>query len=228
MAEIRAVLLDAGGTLIHPDHEFLLDLLAKEGVTADESAYGAARRYADAVIGEILRSDDPGTDDDRIRAWFATLFMELGLPAHRLEAVGQAVAERHAQSLLWVRPVPGTREMLHGLRDMGLRLAVVSNADGRVDQYLSAAGLDQAFEFVLDSGILGIEKPDPRIFELALERLGVAADETVYVGDTWEIDIEGARAAGIRPVYVADEPRDGVTWIPDILDLPAALGIEEH
>jgi HAD superfamily hydrolase (TIGR01509 family) len=226
MPELRGVLLDAGGTLIHPDHGFILDRLADQGVHADEADYERARRHADTVVRRILRSDEPGSDDTRIRHWFATLLTELGLPEERLEAMAGTIRERHAAGALWTRPIPGTLEMLRSLRAAGLRLAVISNADGRVERYLEAAGLADEFELIVDSGDVGIEKPDRRIFDLALERLGLEPGEVVYVGDSWEVDVVGARAAGIRPIYVAPEPRDGATCIPDITALPAVLGVE--
>lgn len=225
MAELRAVLLDAGGTLIHPDHVYLLERLAEEGIVADEADYRRAKRRADAVVRDILRSDDPGTDDTRIHAWFTTLLTGLGLPAERLEAVGSDILRRHADAALWTRPVPGTLEMLRELQDAGLRLGIISNADGRVARYLAAAGLADEFELILDSGAVGIEKPDRRIFGMALDRLELEADEVVYVGDSWEVDVVGARDAGIRPIYLSEQPRDGATCITAITELPAALGL---
>lgn len=229
MPPLRAVLLDAGGTLIHPDHGFLLDRLAEEGVDADADDYHRARRVADAAVGDILRSDDPGTDETRVRTWFATLLRSLGLPESRLPAVADGIRERHAEGRLWIRPVPGTREMLEGLRDRGLRLAVISNADGSVATYLENAGLADLFELILDSGREGVEKPDPAIFRMALDRMGLAPRETVFVGDTWPVDVVGARRAGIPAIYLAEDDRpapeepDGVPRITTILDLPAAL-----
>ena len=229
MAPLKAVLLDAGGTLIHPDHTFILDLLAREGVEAVEEDYDRARRAADAAVGDILRSDDPGTDQTRIRAWFGTLLLSLGLPESRLEAVGREIRRRHEEGRLWVRTVPGTREVLQGLRADGLRLAVISNADGRVATYLEHAGLADLFELIVDSGLEGVEKPDPAIFRTALEQLGVEPGEAVYVGDTWPVDVVGARRAGIDPIYLAadhgtDGDLDGVTRITGIHELPEALG----
>ncbi len=225
MTQLKAVLLDAGNTLIHVDHEFILERLAAEGVSADEEDYAVARRYAHAAVARILGSDDPGTDETRIRAWFIALVARLGLPLHRVPAVGDDIRKRHEEGLLWVRAEPGTRELLEGLRAAGLRLAVVSNADGRVDRYLETAGLADCFEFVLDSGVVGIEKPDPRIFQLACERLGMSPDEVVYVGDSYEVDVVGARAAGIEAILLVDEPRDGVACISAITELPNALGL---
>ncbi len=225
MPALRAVLLDAGGTLIHPDHEFILDRLAREGVQADAAAFAAARRHAQAAVGDILRSDDPGTDATRARAWFTALFDHLGLPAERLEAVAGDIRKRHAEGRLWIRPVPGTRAMLEGLKAAGLRLGVISNADGRVAEFLEAAGLADLFEVILDSAVVGIEKPDSRIFRMACDAMGVAPEETVYVGDTFEVDVVGARRAGIRAVLLVDEPRDDVACIDRITQLPTLLGV---
>jgi putative hydrolase of the HAD superfamily len=223
MPRLEAVLLDAGGTLIHPDHEFILDRLAAAGVTADAEAYAAARRHAQAAVGDILRSVDPGTDETRARVWFSALLAHLGCPVDRMPVLGHAIRQRHEEGRLWVRPVEGTREMLQRLRGAGLRLGVISNADGRVAEYLERAGLADCFELIIDSTIVGVEKPDPRIFEIACDRMGVRPDEVVYVGDTYEVDVLGARAAGIRAILLVDEPRDGVTCIRAITELPAAL-----
>jgi putative hydrolase of the HAD superfamily len=225
MSGLRAVLLDAGGTLIHPDHEFILERLADAGVAADAEAYGAARRHAQAAVGDILRSSDPGTDETRARAWFVALLSRLGCPPHHLPAIGEAIRERHREGRLWVRPADGTRETLEALRDAGLRLGVVSNADGRVARYLENAGLADCFEVIIDSGIEGVEKPDPRIFEIACQRMGAAPEEVVYVGDIYEVDVLGARAAGIRAILLVDEPRHDVHCIGAITELPAALDL---
>ncbi|HUG38996.1 MAG TPA: HAD-IA family hydrolase [Longimicrobiales bacterium] len=225
MPDLRAVLLDAGGTLIHPDRDFILARLAEEGITATLEAYHDARRLARDAVGDILRSTDPGTDATRARTYFAALLTALGLPPHRLAAFGGRIRQRHEEGRLWVHMEPDTLEALDALKRAGLRLAVISNADGRVAEYLENAGLDGRFEFVLDSTVVGIEKPDPRIFTMACERLGVAPGETVYVGDTYEVDVLGARAAGIRAVLLVDQPRDDVACIGSIAELPAALGL---
>ncbi len=222
---LAAVLLDAGGTLIHPDHEFILERLAAVGVDADPDSYATARRRAQAAVGDILRSSEPGTDETRARAWFAALLTNLGCPPDRMEAVGDAIRHRHQEGRLWVRPANGTRAVLQGLLGSGLRLGVISNADGRVAEYLEHAGLADCFEVIIDSAIEGVEKPDPRIFEIACRRMGVPAEAVVYVGDTYEVDVVGARAAGIRAILLSDEPRDGVPRIRAIKDLPLALGL---
>ena len=86
-----------------------------------------------------------------------------------------------------------THEALARLRAAGIRLGIVSNSDGRVEQALEAAGLRDYFDVVVDSALVGVEKPDPAIFRAALDALGVAAGEALYVGDLYEVDVLGAR-----------------------------------
>ena len=69
---------------------------------------------------------------------------------------------------------------------------------GRVESFLRHVGITKYLDFVVDSGLVGVEKPDPRIFEIALERAQVRKDEVVHVGDVYEVDVVGARAAGIE------------------------------
>ena len=108
----------------------------------------------------------------------------------------------HAECHLWGRVAPDTRATLDRLRGAGLRLGVVSNSDGRVEEALVAAGLRDQFEVVLDSALVGVEKPDPAIFRAALAALDVQPDEALYVGDLYEVDVVGARAAGMDAVLL--------------------------
>lgn len=113
-------------------------------------------------------------------------------PAMR-EAWRAADGELH----LWDLPVPGAAECLRRLREAGLRLGIVSNADGRIAGALGRAGLHDLVEVVVDSGVVDVAKPDPGIFSHALAPLGLAPEETWYLGDTVVYDAAGARAAGL-------------------------------
>jgi putative hydrolase of the HAD superfamily len=143
-----------------------------------------------------------GTDKERAAAYLETLFLSGGVPAQRLGEVRECVGRMHEERHLWSAVAAGCRESLARLRAAGLRLGVVSNSDGRVEQALQAAGLRQYFDVVVDSALIGVEKPDPRIFQAALTALGVAPEEALYVGDLYEIDVVGARAAGIEAVLL--------------------------
>jgi len=118
---------------------------------------------------------------------------------------------------------PDVHPALAALRARGLRLAVVSNFDGRLSALCRDLGLAAAFDAIVMSGRAGYAKPDPRIFHVALERLGVAASAALHVGDSEREDVDGARAAGIAALWLR---RDGATaagtpCIADLRRLPA-------
>jgi putative hydrolase of the HAD superfamily len=96
---------------------------------------------------------------------------------------------------------------------------VISNSDGRVAEALDAVGLGEVFEVIVDSRIAGVEKPDPRIFHVALEGMQLAAADALYVGDLYEVDVVGARRAGMDVILLdpagAHAGRD-VPTAPDV------------
>ena len=107
----------------------------------------------------------------------------------------------------WQPAIRSSLEALPALAATGVRLAIVSNSDGTVEERLVRAGVAQvgpgpgvALQALIDSGVVGIEKPDPRIFALALTACGVDPDAAVHVGDSRRTDVAGAVAAGIRPL----------------------------
>jgi len=143
-----------------------------------------------------------GSDQQRAAAYLEALFRIGGVPAGRLSEVRACLDQLHRERHLWCSVAERTHEALERLRAAGLRLGVVSNSDGRVEQALQAAGLRDYFDVVIDSSLAGIEKPDPRIFRLALDALNVEPGEALYVGDLYDVDVVGARAAGIEAVLL--------------------------
>jgi HAD superfamily hydrolase (TIGR01549 family) len=201
---IRAILFDAGGTLIHVDGERFcaaagLSYLPEAFLKAETEAVAAARAL-------VLRR--PGSSDaERLPVFLDRLLQALGVgDAEQRRAVSSRIAAEHRRANLWSGPAPGARETLDSLASRGYRIGVVSNADGRVRKLLEDAGLAARLEIVLDSALVGMEKPDPRIFLAAAQELGVPAPECAYVGDIYEIDIVGARAAGMRAVLIGACP----------------------
>jgi putative hydrolase of the HAD superfamily len=121
-----------------------------------------------------------------------------------------AVLQRLWQtSGLWRQPLPWAADGLAAIAATGVPIVIVSNADGTVADILAAIGLCQVgpgpgteLVAVIDSGAVGVAKPDPAIFELALAAAGTTADRAIHVGDAYQYDVRGARAAGIEPVLV--------------------------
>jgi HAD superfamily hydrolase (TIGR01509 family) len=202
-----AVFLDAGGVLVDPDWERIAAVAAGAGVRAEPAALRLAEPVAKRSLDE---SSSVGTTDDRRRG---DLFLRRtlagsgasGSPA-AVDAALDALAAEHARENLWCRVPATVPAALRRLRDSGRRLVVVSNADGSVARTLERAGLLPFFHAVVDSGVVGFEKPDPRIFHAALRAAAVRPQDAVHVGDFHEIDVVGARNAGIAPVLI--DPAD--------------------
>jgi len=196
---LRAVLFDAGNTLVFLDYARMAAAVGAElGLPLSGEALAAVAPHAARAM-EGLRA----TDQQRADAYLEALFTQAGVPAERMDEVRACLVRLHAERHLWSSTVPGTREALGRLRAARLQLGVVSNSDGRVEAALEAAELLEFFDVVIDSALAGVEKPDPAIFHAALEALGVPARDALYVGDLYEVDVLGARAAGMDAVLFA-------------------------
>lgn len=201
MTDLKAVLFDAGNTLIWLDHPFIVEALREHGVKTTPERLMEAEYASKLLMDELARG---GKTDERAKAmvYFAEMFRQAGAPESAFPALAQRMFARHAEKNLWGSVRERTADTLEELRRRGYRLGVISNADGRVEALLQSVGLRPHFELVIDSGVVGIDKPDPRIFQLAAERMGVQPSEALYVGDIYEIDVQGARAAGMQAVLI--------------------------
>jgi HAD superfamily hydrolase (TIGR01509 family) len=197
---IQTLFLDAGGVLVWPNWARVSDALGHQGVAVSAAALAAAEPAAKKRL-------DTGTTvqatNDHQRGWtyFNLVLDEAGIPL--TDATNAALAELnayHQHANLWEWVPDDVRPALGSLRALGMRLVVVSNANGRLHHLFERVGLLDAFDYVFDSHHEGVEKPDPRYFEIALSRSGASAANTVHVGDLYHVDVVGARAAGITPV----------------------------
>jgi putative hydrolase of the HAD superfamily len=202
---LRAVLFDAGNTLVFLDYARLAD---EVGAALQLPLTGEGLRQHEAAATRAMEQA-AATDQARAAAYLEALFLHGGVPHERIGEVRDCLGRMHRQLHLWCTVAEGVAESLERLRRAGLRLGVVSNSDGRVEEALEAAGLRGYFDVVIDSGRVGLEKPDPRIFYAALDALGVAPSEALYVGDLYEVDVAGANAAGIEAVLVTTSADDG-------------------
>jgi putative hydrolase of the HAD superfamily len=199
----RAVLFDLGNTLHHLDHAWIADCITAHGHPTTARRVHEAEYLGKADVDRRFRARrDPGTDSSRHTDYVGIILEALGVPPDRRPAIAAALHEENQRHGLWRVMHDDTPAVLDALRARGLRLAVVSNADGRVAAALAASGLDHHFTAVVDSHLVGIEKPDPRIFQLALAACDVDPAEALFVGDIYEIDVVGARNAGMDAVLI--------------------------
>jgi putative hydrolase of the HAD superfamily len=199
---IDTVFLDAGGVLVFPNWTRVSRALSSHGVGVSAAALGAAEPY---VKRKIDVAATIGSTDDKGLGWlyFDLILQHLGIPASAATAAALDELYRYHQvSNLWEDVPPGVEPALADLRDLGLRLVVVSNANGRLAHLFDRIGLSKYFDCLLDSSNEGVEKPDPRLFQIALERSGARAETTVHVGDLYYVDVMGARAAGLSAILL--------------------------
>jgi len=198
---ISTVFLDAGGVLVTPNWQRVADALGRQGVGVTPEALAAADPLARHELD--LGLGPRASDQKRGFLYFNRVLELAGIPVSgRTEAALAELQGYHAHINLWECVPDGVPEALERMRATGLRLAVVSNANGKLKVLFDRMGLSRHFEVMLDSTEEGVEKPDRRLFDIAVERMGAPRDEVVHVGDLFSVDVEGARAAGLQAILL--------------------------
>ncbi len=199
---ITTVLFDAGGTLVHLDYFFLHKELRQAGIRVTRRAVRRAEYAAKIAVDRRVLGSARDTDETRRQPYFAALLDQLGVDTPTAAQLLQRFEAAHLQDNLWRVMLPSTPRILRELRDRGLILGVVSNADGRIAAILRQCGIEQFFQVMIDSHLVGVEKPDPRIFHLALARAQARPEQAIFIGDIYGVDVLGAERAGIRPLLL--------------------------
>jgi len=200
---VRAVIFDAGNTLLRMNYASIAEHLGTRGrrVTVEE--------VEEAELRARVRLDPhlaPGSSTESTVTHGRYLRYLLEHLAVTEEAEIDAIARwRRGYNLpvgLWNRADPEAIEAVRRVRAAGLVAGVISNSNGSVRAILEETGLAAHLHFILDSSVVGVEKPDPRIFALGLREAGVTAAEAIYVGDLYSVDVLGARGAGLDGILL--------------------------
>lgn len=205
MKRPEAVLLDAGGVFFLPEHERILGAFTRAECDPPVEDLDLAH-----FRGAARFTTDLDVEADWAGCWKSYLdsYVEaLAVPPEDREELHLHLDSEFADAALWVRVIPGCGDGIRALAATGVRLGVVSNADGLIGERLRShelvqvgPGLGVEIDCVIDSGAVGVMKPDPRIFALALDVMDLTAEQAWYLGDMPAIDVVGARRAGLHPV----------------------------
>jgi len=227
---IRAVFFDSGNTLVYPRFEELVEDLAQQGYPARVEDFFAAERVAKQRLDEwlwpqIRRGQLPRTID--LRYWteyLSALVARVRVPEPERPAMMHRLGDRFGDITLWSCVFPDTPPFLEKLRTRGYWLGVISNSVGTMEQQLERLDLARYFQTVIDSALVGVEKPHPEIFRIALGCVpeAIAPSQAIFVGDTNATDMGGAQLAGMRGVLIdrlgayphAESPR--ITSLPEL------------
>jgi len=227
MPPIEAVLIDVGGVLVLPDHDRIAAALDRAGVHVDRDLLDRAHYAGVASLDEF-------TEGDR-EIWVRynrAYARACNIPDDALDDAVDHLLNEFATGAVWNRVVPASRDALRDIAELGMQIAIVSNAGGDTEPRMREYGICQVgpgpapeVGAILDSTVVGVAKPDPRIFELALEALDVPAERAIHVGDTPGADVDGAHAAGARPLLMdpydfhPDLGVERVTSLADVVEL---------
>lgn len=224
----EAILLDVGGVFLLPSHAHIRSALSRvDHEVADDDAIDRAHYVSVRVFPMDL---EPGAYmGDYWNEYLESYARSVGVDEDLLDDAVEHLRNEYVTGGLWSRVIEGSPEGLRRLVDTGVPVGIVSNSDGTIEARLEEMGVLQvgpgpgvAVSCLVDSGNVGVEKPDPRIFDRALETLGVSPEGIWYVGDTPAFDVVGARRAGLHPILM--DPfavnRDyGVSCVESLSDL---------
>jgi putative hydrolase of the HAD superfamily len=210
-----AVCFDVGNTLLYPYPSVsavVREILAQEGHCHDIEAIDRYMPLVDEYYEDRYREDDTfWTDEDETSAvWvgmYSLLCRQLGVEADA-ERIARRVYDEFGSHERW-RAYDDVEPAFRRLKAQGALIGIVSNWDSRLSGLLDGLGLGPLIDTVVSSADVGLRKPDPRIFELALERLGVAPADAAHVGDHYYADIVGAGAIGMTPVLIGRHGGEG-------------------
>ena len=193
LSEIDTIFFDVGNTLLFPNRKRIHVPLAKRGVVPEPEHLRDLECRIKNRFDSLMAQD--GTPDHSFWWMFYTqLLAEIGLND---DAVRDQLVTNVRDSGNWDQIPPGTRDRLLRIAAR-YRIAVISNADGRIEDVLRRCGIADCFLSITDSGLVGYEKPHPEIFRQALASLNARPEQSLYVGDVYSVDYVGATGAGMR------------------------------
>lgn len=198
---MNAVTFDFGQTLAELDLDMLARRVGEQGARLSAARAAAESAAAWEAYGAAKRRGLVAHD-----AWCTftrTLLERSGVEGRSAAELAEWLWSEQPSQNLWRKPIAGMFELVAELFELGIPLGIVSNSEGKLSELCTELGIRSRFRAFADSGVLGVEKPEPRIFEWTAAELGVSTSDIVHVGDAWDADVVGALKAGARAIWFA-------------------------
>lgn len=203
-ANVSLLCLDAGNTVIFLDHSVVSAVLKTLGIHCSIETLVEAEGYAKRALG-TPRAALPIEGFSAHAGWSVmvrTMIERAGVLPEQSPDCVRALWKEHDRLNLWRRVPAGLKESLLALRAKGIKVCIVSNSEGKLRSLFTELAILECFDHVVDSALVGVEKPDPKIFQIACELSGVTAQNSIHLGDTVATDVDGANAAGVRTALI--------------------------
>jgi len=220
-SKVKIIFFDVGNTLLFPNRERIHAPLAERGIVPDaehlrELECRTKNQYDGVMAG------NGSTDHSFWWMFYSQLLSEIGL---KDDAIRDQLVTNIGNSANWDQIRPGTDTQLLEIGER-YRIAVISNADGRIEDVLQKCGIAKCFRTITDSGLVGYEKPHPEIFRRALKSMNATPAESLYLGDMYSVDYLGATDAGMQAMLM-DVPGayrgKGVPRVESLTELQTVL-----
>ncbi len=197
------LLFDAGGTIIFPNVEYLSNIMKEYGIDVSENyVLKKTCEVGYLVDVQLSKSDELMWSEGFLPTFLEMMLKDVVDSKKILSLIIEKITSEDKRKSLWTYTFDWVKEALFELKNKGYKMSVISNSDGRVEGILKEVGLRAFMDKVYDSHVVGITKPDKRIFTQALDELSISPTESVYVGDMFHIDVLGANMAGIPAIHL--------------------------
>lgn len=233
VAGVRVLCLDAGNTVIFLDHGRIARLLGQEGLDVSAATLIRCEGEAKCLLEDGLGERPEWEYQREVGAvgWgrtIATILAQAKVDQARIPELLGKLWKSHVELNLWWLVPEGMGVALDQIRRLGVKVVIVSNSEGMLHLLFDRLKIASHFDLVVDSGIAGVEKPDPGIWQIALAAYPAAYDEVLHLGDTYATDIAGAQGLGLRAALI--DPYGhyatrhlGVPRVPGVVEVAQAI-----
>ncbi|MEO6418395.1 MAG: HAD-IA family hydrolase [Polyangiaceae bacterium] len=228
---VDLLMLDAGNTVIFLDHARIARFVNALGFSVDTETLvrteGEAKTFLELpAAGDLVEVEWASRGRPGARGWgqvIGTAVHRAGVPRDRLPEILEKLWEDHVRWNLYSLVPEGLGDALDRVRAAGVKVAIISNSEGMLARLFEQLKISSHFDLIVDSGIFGVEKPDPRIFQVALDEFATPAGKALHLGDTYATDVLGAQAAKVRTALI--DPHGHYTG--RFADIPRVAGVVE-